>query len=170
MLSIVVKNKIRHVNFLSGIRHQPEKTGIFLIGNPSSHCPVFSELNNTSLYVASFPSPPQAFTPVGLTPASGSAKITLLVFPSALTHYIHNQLATHWRAIYPTISVAHLPYSWIITYLACYITSLLPVYFAIQVWYTSYLVSQGTRICLLNLLVHIQLATRTVCYILLLTY
>ena len=158
MLSIVVKNKIRHVNFLSGIRHQPEKTGIFLIGNPSSHCPVFSELNNTSLYVASFPSPPQAFTTATLSlrlqVTVARQRLPSRSSPQPSRTTIPTQSATHWRAIYPTISVAQLPYSWIITYLACYRIGLLPAYFAIWIWYTSYLVSQGTRICLLNLLIH----------------
>ena len=50
-----MKNKIRHTLFLSGIRHQTEKTGIFSIGNPSSHCLENSNLNNASLYAAFLP-------------------------------------------------------------------------------------------------------------------
>lgn len=98
MLSIVVKNKIRHTLFLSGSRHQPEKTGIFLIGNPSSHCLKNSSLNNTSLYADFLPlAPPQSqrlrlavsfaasFTPVGLRPHHRSVGFSLrLCLPTAV--------------------------------------------------------------------------------------
>lgn len=97
MLSIVVKNKIRHTLFLSGIRHQTEKTGIFLIGNPNSHCPENSNLNNTSLYADFLPlathgqrlrlavSFAASFAPVVLTPLHRSVGFSLrLCLPTAV--------------------------------------------------------------------------------------
>lgn len=61
-----------------------KKIGIFLIGNPASYCPVFSELNNPSLYADFLPLATPSLRPVGLTPSTARQRLRVALHPLPL--------------------------------------------------------------------------------------